>query len=130
MPNPFVHLELQSTNPGKAKSFYTSLFDWQTEEITGANDIDYTLIKTGDCNSGGGIMKQLMPGAPSAWLAYVLVEDLKTSTEKARQLGATILKESLEVPGKGWLSIIVDPTGAHLGMWQPHPDMIAKMGKK
>ena len=122
MPNPFVHNELQSTDPKKSKAFYTSLFDWQLEDIKGANDIDYTMIKTGN-GTCGGIMQQMMPHAPSGWLSYVHVENLKASTEKARTLGATILKENLEVPGKGWLSIIIDPTGAHLGMWQPHPDM-------
>jgi len=25
----------------------------------------------------------------------------------------------VEVPGAGWLSIIVDPTGAELGLWKP-----------
>jgi hypothetical protein len=121
MPNPFVHVELQTTDVEAAKSFYTRLFDWQLESITGANDMDYTLVKTGQ--GTGGIMQQLMPGAPSAWLSYVLVEDLKASTAKARALGATILKDNLEVPGMGWLTIIIDPTGAHLGMWQPGADM-------
>ena len=60
-----------------------------------------------------------MPGAPSAWLAYVLVDDIAAATEKARSLGATVIRDVTEVMGAGWLSIIVDPTGATLGLWKP-----------
>lgn len=33
-------------------------------------------------------------------------------------MGAKIMKEVTEISGMGWLSIIVDPTGAMLGLWQ------------
>jgi hypothetical protein len=29
------------------------------------------------------------------------------------------MKDVAEVEGMGWLSIIVDPTGAVLGLWEP-----------
>ncbi len=64
-------------------------------------------------------MKQMVPGAPSAWLAFVQVEDIAASTQKARSLGATVMKDVTEVMGAGWLSIIADPTGALLGLWKP-----------
>ena len=78
----------------------------------------YTMIKTGK-EPGGGILKHPMPGEPSVWLAYVQVDDIAGATEKAKSLGANIVKNSVEVPGAGWLSIIVDPTGAMLGLWKP-----------
>ena len=65
-----------------------------------------------------GLMKQPMPGAPSAWLAYVDVDDVKASTEKVRSLGGQVLKDVTEVPQMGWFSVIADPTGAVLGLWQ------------
>ena len=63
-------------------------------------------------------MKQLIPGAGSAWLAYVEVQDIAVSTQKAQSLGAKVMKDKTEVIGMGWLSIIVDPPGAMLGLWQ------------
>lgn len=63
-------------------------------------------------------MKHPMPGAPSAWLSYVEVDDVKASTAKAKELGAQIIVDVTEVMGKGWFSILVDPTGAALGLWQ------------
>jgi predicted enzyme related to lactoylglutathione lyase len=68
---------------------------------------------------GGGMMKQMQPGAPSAWLPYVLVDDLKASTEKAKASGAKVMRDITEVMGMGAFSIIIDPTGAALGLWQP-----------
>ena len=37
-------------------------------------------------------MKQMFPGAPSSWLAYVIVDDVKGSTAKAKSLGANMMK--------------------------------------
>ena len=116
MPNPFVHLELNSTDVDKSKAFYGKLFEWTLED-TKIGDLDYTMIKVGK-GTGGGMMEQLIPGAGSAWLPYVDVQDIKASTQKAQSLGAKVMKDVSEVADMGWLSIIVDPTGAMLGLWQ------------
>jgi predicted enzyme related to lactoylglutathione lyase len=81
-------------------------------------DAAYTLINVGE-GTGGGLVKQMMPGAPSAWLAYVLVDDIEAATAKAKKLGAAVVKEVTEIMDTGWLSLIVDPTGAPLGLWKP-----------
>lgn len=117
MANPFVHVELMTSDLDRAKKFYAGLFDWTLEEIPG---MDYTLIKVGE-GTGGGMMQHPMPGAPSSWLAYVLVADAAAATEKARKLGASIVKEVTEIPGIGWFSVLVDPTGATLALWQANP---------
>jgi predicted enzyme related to lactoylglutathione lyase len=52
------------------------------------------------------------------WLAYVSVADVRASTEKARELGATILRDVTEIPGMGAFSILKDPAGAMLALWQ------------
>jgi predicted enzyme related to lactoylglutathione lyase len=114
--NPFVHVELNTTDVSKAKSFYGKLFEWTLEDVP-AEGMEYTMIKVGT-GTGGGIMKHPVPGAPSAWLAYVEVDDVAAATAKAKSLGATVMKDVTEVMGAGWLSIIVDPTGAALGLWK------------
>jgi uncharacterized protein len=118
MANPFVHVELGSTDIDKAKSFYRSLFDWELKDVDTGGGMTYTLIGVGE-GTGGGMMKQMMPGAPSAWLAYVGVDDIRAATDKAKSLGATVMRDVMEVMDEGWLSIIRDPTGAALGLWQP-----------
>ena len=119
MANPFVHVELNTTNVPKAKAFYAKLFDWKLSDLPmptpGGN---YTMIDVGK-GTGGGMMKQMMPDASSAWLPYVLVKDIDAATKKAKKLRARILKDVTEVKGMGWLSILEDPTGAMIGLWEP-----------
>jgi uncharacterized protein len=116
MANPFVHIELMSTDVGKAKSFYGKLFDWKLEDMP-MGDMTYTMIGVGE-GSGGGMMKNPMPNASSMWVPYVDVDDLAAATAKAKSLGASVLKENVDVMGHGAFSIITDPTGAMLGLWQ------------
>ncbi|MBI1868140.1 MAG: VOC family protein [Methylocystis sp.] len=115
MGNPFVHVELNTTDVEKAKAFYGQLFDWKLED---AFEGVYTMIRVGE-GTGGGLMKHPMPGAPSTWLAYVHVDDLAAATAKAKSLGASIIKDKTDVPNYGSFSIIMDPTGAVLGLWAP-----------
>ena len=117
MGNPFVHVELMTTDVAKAKAFYGKLFDWKLEDVPMGTET-YTMIRVGD-GIGGGIMKHPMPGAPPMWLAYVLVDDIAAATKKAKSLGATVVKDVTEVMGAGHFSIISDPTGAVFGLWKP-----------
>ena len=110
MANPFVRVELQANDVAAAKAFYRELFDWKLEDIPG---MDYTMINVGE-GTGGGLMKNPVPGSHSRWLAYVLVDDVSASTEKARSLGATICTGVTEIPDYGWFSVITDPAGATL----------------
>jgi predicted enzyme related to lactoylglutathione lyase len=119
MPNPFVHVELNTTDLDKSKEFYGQLFDWKLEDIPMGGDT-YTMIGVGT-GVGGGMMKHPMPGAPSMWLAYVDVDDIAAATAKAKSLGATVVTDVTEVMGMGWLSVILDPTGAALGLWKTKP---------
>ncbi len=119
MPNPFVHTELNTTDPKKAKEFFGKLFDWTLEDMDMGPGGTYTMIKAAEgTGGGGGIMQHPMPGASSVWIPYVLVDDLAASTNKARALGAHIIKENVPVPNMGKFSIITDPTGAALGLWE------------
>jgi predicted enzyme related to lactoylglutathione lyase len=121
MPNPFVHAELATTNVRKARAFYGKLFKWKLREtkspVPGGK---YTMIDPGKIayGSGGGIMAQCMPDAPSAWMPYVQVDDIAAATKKAKKLGAIVCKDVTEIPGMGWLSILRDPTGAMIGLWE------------
>ena len=119
MGNPFVHIELNSKDMEKSKRFYAGMFDWKLEDIPG---VDYTIINVGE-GTGGGMMKNPMPGNPDNWLPYIVVADVAASTTKALSLGATVVKEITEVPEMGWFSLIVDPTGAAFGLWQPKAGM-------
>ncbi len=117
MANPFVHVELQTSDLKKARDFYGRLFDWKLEESGVPGFGSYTMIGVGE-GTGGGMMASPAPGAPSYWVAYVNVDDIASSTRKARELGAKVVVDVTPVGDMGKMSIIVDPTGATLGLWQ------------
>ena len=118
MANPFVHVELNTPEPEKAKTFYSQLFQWKLESVPNPAipSGPYTMIEVGT-GTGGGIMKQI-PGGPAGWLAYVEVDDIRATMQKAEQLGGKVMKDVTEVPGMGWFSFIQDPTGSVLGLWK------------
>jgi predicted enzyme related to lactoylglutathione lyase len=105
---------LQTKDIDKSKKFYAGLFDWKFEEFP---EMDYTIINVGE-GTGGGMMKNPLPNGPDNWLPYILVDDIASATKKAKSLGAIITQDVTEVPNMGWLSVILDPTGAPFGLWQ------------
>jgi hypothetical protein len=115
MAKPFVHLELNTSNLENAKSFYKEMFQWTFQDMDMGPSGTYSVFKP-DEGPGGGMMS--MPQAPTQWLPYIGVDNIKAATEKAKSLGATMMMENHEVPDMGWFSIFTDPTGAMVAIWQ------------
>jgi predicted enzyme related to lactoylglutathione lyase len=118
MANPFVHVELQTKDIAKAKNFYGSLFGWKLEDIPLPDGQGtYTMINVGE-GTGGGMYANSDPKVPPHWLAYVGVDDIEEMTAKAKELGATVVQDVMEVSDYGWMSVFIDPTGAALALWK------------
>lgn len=115
MANPFVHLELATQDVPKAKAFYGKLFGWSFQDNDMGGGMTYTMFKP-DSGPGGGMFT--MPGAPTSWLAYVGVKDIHASTAEAKSLGAQVIRDVQQVGSMGWMSILIDPTGAPIALWQ------------
>ena len=114
MANPFAHIELSTDDLGKAKKFYKSVFDWKLNDMKG---MPYTMIDVGK-GTGGGMQKKPMPEAPTAWLAYVEVADVKKTLAKASKGGGRVVLDYHPIGTNGAIGVFVDPTGAALGVWE------------
>jgi predicted enzyme related to lactoylglutathione lyase len=119
MSQPFVHLELNTPDLAKAKDFYGKLFGWTFDDMDMGPHGIYSLFKPAS-GPGGGMMS--MKEAPNTWLAYVGVDDIRAATDQAKALGATIIRDSLPVPGQGLFTILTDPTGVLIALWQAKKD--------
>ncbi len=117
MANPFTYVELHTTEPGRAKSFYTELFGWKTKDTTVPGFGTYTEIETGE-GPGAGLMPQQEPGGRSAWLAYIKVPGLDDTVARAQRLGASVLAPRTEIKDVGWFAILEDPSGARIGVFE------------
>jgi predicted enzyme related to lactoylglutathione lyase len=132
MANPFAHIELTTTDLGKAKKFYKKLFDWKLTDTPMGPGSVYTMIAPGK-GPGGGMQTQPMPEAPVTWLAYVEVDSVKKSLAKAEKNGAKVVLPSMDIGKNGTIGIFVDPAGAMLGVWskaKPAKKAAKKASKK
>ena len=118
MANPFVHVELHTNDLARAKDFYSRLFDWKLQDMPMPGGGSYTMIDVGG-GTGGGMMVNQAPGTPPHWMAYVGVDDINAATRKAKDLGAKVVVDVTDVAQYGSMSVITDPTGATVALWQP-----------
>src|SRR3954468_5903023 len=90
--------ELVTADPDAAVKFYESLFGWSHEHMD-MGDFRYTLLKRpgvkderGGDKGAAGVMKTPPGVEQSFWLTYVSVENADATCEKAKRLGAQIMK--------------------------------------
>ena len=46
---------------------------------------------------------------------------MAASTRAAKVLAAKVMMDKTEIGDEGWMSVIVDPTGAVISLWQAKP---------
>jgi len=126
MPNAFAHIELNTDDVQAAKKFYKAIFDWKIVDMPAVN---YSMIDVGG-GTGGGIQQKPVPEAPTAWLPYVQVDDLKKTIAKAQKAGAAIALDYMDIGEMGAIGVFIDPSGAALGLWQAGQGAPKKASKK
>jgi predicted enzyme related to lactoylglutathione lyase len=112
-PKPVVHLELHTGDLRSAQATYEELCGWRQDRIETAHG-SYVALQMGG-GVGGGIVE--CPTTRPLWLPYVLVDDIFTATQRARQLGAAVVIDAREGP-VGWRSVITSPTAGEIALWQ------------
>ena len=107
--------ELMTSDIEGAKTFYSTLFNWQLEDMD--NDMPYTLAKIDGTDSAGMMtMPPEAAGMPPMWGGYVTVDDVEASAKQVVELGGKILLEPRDIPNVGRFCVINDPQGATLSM--------------
>lgn len=57
--------------------------------------------------------------ANDTWKIYLATDDMAKTVETAQAKGAEVIGPSMAVADLGTQAVLVDPCGAHLGVWQP-----------
>lgn len=115
-------VDLMTPDPDASKPFYSALFGWTYEDIpTDDNGNTYTQASKNDHVAAG--MMQLSEqmaasGMPPVWSMYVSVTDLDATVAKVEPAGGSVLQPPMDVMDIGRMSIVKDPAGAVLGMWE------------
>lgn len=114
VPRQVVHLELHTGDQVRASAFYERLLRWRPELIR-VSCGSYLAFDAGGA-FGGGIVE--CATRRPLWLPYVEVDRIEECTERARQLGASVLLEPREGPA-GWRSVVSSPDGGEVAFWEP-----------
>jgi uncharacterized protein len=117
----FSWTDLATPDPDAAKRFYGELFNLKyVDESMGPEGVYTKLQRNG--HDVVGLYKMLPDqqahGVPAYWLAYITVDDVDAAAAKVEGLGGKLLLKPFEVHDNGRMAVIIDPSGAHLGLWQ------------
>lgn len=111
-------VELLTTSREEAGAFFTALVGWELGPV-------HTRIGEGDAhalfNAGRlfGLVRDLPAGSPIPphWMYYFRVANLDQALSTTRRLGGFYYEDPSAVEG-GRRAIVLDPTGAPVGLWQ------------
>lgn len=110
--------ELMSGNWQTAFAFYEALFGWKKTEAMDMGPMGtYQLFETGPGQTGGMMTKPPQDPSPPHWNYYFNVDSLSAAVIRAKDKGARVVMEPMEVPGGGWACQCIDPLGAAFSMF-------------
>lgn len=110
--------DLWTSDVDGSRKFYADLFGWEAQEPSPEFGGYFMFTRDGVPTAGGMGDMGDMP-ANDTWKIYLSTDDLATTLEAAESSGAQIMAPAMPVADLGTQAVLIDPTGAHLGAWQP-----------
>jgi predicted enzyme related to lactoylglutathione lyase len=118
--NKITWFESASTDVSASAKFYGDLFGWPmvTDER-----MNYTMtaFEGGETGMGFSPVDEAQGVAAGSILVYVDVADIDATIARAKELGASIYLDKMEIPTIGWMAIFGDPGGNRIGVMQRMP---------
>jgi uncharacterized protein len=115
-PGTFCWNELTTSDASAAKTFYTGLFGWETDEIPMQDGPPYIMLRVNGHNIAAMYQN---PQAPPHWMGYVSVDSADAAAEKAKSLGGAVIAGPFDVMDVGRMAVVKDPEGAMVSLWEP-----------
>jgi predicted enzyme related to lactoylglutathione lyase len=113
--------DLTVPDADRVRDFYAAVVGWTAEPIDMGEYSDYAMKQPGDGNGVAGICyaRGANAGQPPVWMAYIQVENLTASVDRALELGGAIVSDRRE-PGNDYSFVVIrDPAGAMIGLMGP-----------
>src|SRR5690348_17029020 len=114
-PGTFSWAELATSDAEGAKGFYTRVFGWDYDDRPMGEGQVYSMAK----RDGGTVAALFASDQPPHWNCYVTVASADDAAARASELGANVVAEPFDVMDVGRMSVIADPQGAMLCLWEP-----------
>lgn len=125
-PGAFSWVDVMTTDQDGAKNFYGRLFGWEVDDLDAGEGQTYSLFRLrGKAVAAASTLPQqhAAQGVPPMWNSYVTVGDVEAITKSVEAAGGKILQGPFDVLTAGRMSVVMDPTGGTICLWQPK-DMI------
>jgi len=112
--------ELETRDPGSAKTFYEAVFGWSFADHDMGQMGTYTEWKLGDASIGGmaDISGRVPDEVPAHWMVYFAVEDADAAVKQVGELGGEIRFGPVDIPA-GRFAMLADPWGAAFAVITP-----------
>ena len=115
-------VDLGTTDQPAAKRFYGSLLGWSWDDSDMGNGEFYSMAKLKG-RSAAAVFTQRADeremGVPPHWSTYITVDDVDATTAQVEEVGGKVVAPPFDVFDSGRMSMITDPTGAFVSLWQP-----------
>ncbi len=121
-PGSFCWMELSTTDPSAAKTFYAGLFGWTAIDNPMGPDEIYTVFQLNGQPVSAGYKQQkdeAAMGIPPHWTLYIATADVDVAAARVQVLGGKIIAGPFDVATHGRMAFAQDPTGAVFALWQP-----------
>jgi hypothetical protein len=118
-PGSIIWNDLVCRDPQAAGKFYCGIFGWQLFTMDLEAQGTYYLLRRGDVNEAGILLKPEAAEGASSWLPYVAVEDLDVSCVEVAHYGGAIHVPPSDLHGAGRFAVTGDPMGGIIALFQP-----------
>ena len=116
-------VDLMTTDVEGAESFYSALFGWEwTRNDTDQPGLQYhmaTLRGRDVCGLSQQPQEQVDMGIPPVWNQYITVDDVDATAGRVEESGGSVMAPPFDVMDAGRMTVVVDPSGAVVSLWQP-----------
>jgi uncharacterized protein len=111
--------DLWTSDVEGSRAFYAELFGWEALEPNPEFGGYFMFTRDGVPVAGGmGDMGEDMK-ANNTWKIYLNTDDIDKTLEAVVMAGGEVIAPAMAVADLGRNAVLTDPTGAHLGTWQP-----------
>lgn len=112
-------VDLSTTDPAAARSFYGELLGWESEVDPRPEAGGYGQFRR-DGKAVAGCGPAFAEGMPPMWSTYVASVDVDATAAVATEAGGTVMMPPMDVLDAGRMAVVSGPDGAAVGVWQPN----------
>jgi uncharacterized protein len=111
-------VDLWTSDVEGSSRFYGDLFGWEAQEPS-AEFGGYFMFHRDGIPVAGGMGDMGEAKADNTWKIYLSVDDIEKTVAAAEAASAQVIVPIMPVADLGTQAVLIDPTGAVIGAWQP-----------